>query len=323
MLSIVLLSLLGIGATAALAIDLFDDDDDDNARAPDTPGEEEPATGGPGPLPEEPETGGPGSLPEEPETGGPDPLPTDAINPITGTPGADSMVGTDVIDFIDAEGGDDVARGGADGDIIDGGDGDDRMFGEAGQDVIAGNGGNDFLRGGSDEDILIDSDGADTLRGDTGDDLILSTGLTDQSAFIDATRTVARDFENGDGPSLDDLPGLDLTQDEDTEGDEVDGGAGSDIMIFGQDDTVTGGDGSDLFLGGSPLLAGNPATITDFEVNEELLVLTYDGGDPPALGVTYENGDAVLRLDGAPAVILPGHGGSFLLSDVELVELAD
>lgn len=189
--------------------------------------------------------------------------------------------------------------------------------------MIAGNGGNDFLRGGADADVLVDSDGADTLRGDTGDDLILSTGLTDQTAFIDATRTVARDFENGDGPSLDDLPGLDLTRDDDTEGDEVDGGTGSDIMIFGQDDTVTGGDGSDLFIGGSPLLAGNPATIMGFEVNEELLVLTYEGDDPPALGLTYENGDAVLRLDGAPAVILPGLGGSFLLSDVELVELAD
>ena len=311
MLGIVLLSLLGIGATAALAIDLLDDDDDDNARAPETPGEEEPETGGPGPLP------------EEPETGGPDPLPTDGINPITGTAGADSIVGTDAIDFIDAEGGDDVARGGADGDIIDGGDGDDRLFGEAGQDVIAGNAGNDFLRGGADDDILIDSDGADTLRGDTGDDLILSTGLTDQTAFIDAVRTVARDFENGVTASLDDLPGLDLTQDEDTQGDEVDGGAGSDAMIFGQDDTVSGGDGFDLFIGGSPLLAGNPATITDFEVNEELLVLTYEGSEPPDLSLTDVGGDAVLSLDGAPAVILAGLGGSFLLSDVELIELAD
>ncbi|QFT80690.1 Leukotoxin [Roseovarius sp. THAF27] len=310
MLGIVLLSLLGIGATAALAIDLFDDNDD-NARAPDTPGEEEPETGGPGPLP------------EEPETGGPDPLPTDTINPITGTAGADSITGTEAVDFIDAEDGDDVVRGGAEGDIIDAGDGDDRVFGEDGQDVIAGNAGNDFLRGGADEDILADSDGADTLRGDTGDDLILSTGLTDQTAFIDATRTVARDFANGDAASLDDLPGLDLTRDEDTEGDEVDGGAGNDVMIFGQDDTVTGGDGADLFIGGSPLLAGNPATITDFEVNEELLVLTYDGGDPPDLSLTDVNGDAVLSLDGAPAVIVAGLGGSFLLSDVELIELAD
>ncbi len=197
------------------------------------------------------------------------------------------------------------------------------MFGEAGQDVIAGNTGNDFLRGGSDEDLLADSDGADTLRSDTGDDLILSTGLTDQTAFIDATRTLARDFANGDAASLDDLPGLDLTRDDDTEGDEVDGGAGSDIMIFGQDDSVTGGDGSDLFIGGSPLLAGNPATITDFEVNEELLVLTYEGDDPPALGVTEVDGDAVLSLDGSPAVILPGLGSTFQLSDVELIELAD
>ena len=306
--SIILLSLLGVGATAALAIDVFDDDDDDRP-APDTPGEEEPETGGPDPEPETPTTGGPGPLPE------------DVFNQITGTPGADALNGTEETDFIDGLEGDDVVRGGDGDDIVDAGDGDDRVFGQAGEDIMAGNDGDDFLRGGADSDILIDSDGADTLRGDTGDDVILATGLTDQAAFIEATRTVAEDFQAGNPPSLDDLPGLDLSQDDDTEGDVVDGGAGSDILFFGQGDSVSGGDGADLFIGGETLTAGDPAIITDFEVNEETLVLTTNGGALPTLEVTNDGGDAVLTLDGETAVILQGVGATFTLDDVELIDL--
>lgn len=58
----------------------------------------------------------------------------------------------------------------------------------------------------------------------------------------------------------------------------------------------------------------------DFEVNEELLVLTKEGSDAPDLSLKDVVGDAVLSLDGAPAVILAGLGGSFLLSNMELVE---
>lgn len=307
-LSTVLISLLGIGATAALAIEVFDDDDD--RPPPDAPGEpEEPVIGGPDPEPEDPETGGPGPLPQDPD------------GLISGTNGDDALNGTDDGEPIEAGLGDDIVRGGDGDDTVDAGAGDDRVFGEAGEDLIAGNAGNDFLRGGAGDDLLLDSDGADTLRGDTGDDLLISTGVTDQAAFLDAVIALSDDTDADSGPGINDIDGLDLTQDQDTEGDVVDGGAGEDAIFFGQGDTVTGGDGADFFVGGQTLVAGDPAVITDFEVNEETLVLTTDGGDAPTLAVSNVGGDAVLSLDGDPVVILPGLGADFTLDDVELIDL--
>ncbi|MFN3210938.1 MAG: hypothetical protein ACE369_18455 [Roseovarius sp.] len=226
MLGIILLSLLGIGAAAMLAINLFANDDD-TARAPASPGVEQPVTGGA------------------------------------------TLSGTDADDGIGAGAGGDVLRAGHGNDTVNAGTGHDRVFGEAGDDIVARNAGDD-----------------------------------------------------SGGSKVAALDGIDLTADRDADGDVVDGDRGSDTIIFGQADTVTGGEGSDLFLGGTPLTAGAPAVITDFELNEELLVLTYDGGDAPELTVSDVGGDAVLNVGGTPAVILPGLGAAFLLSDVELIDIS-
>ena len=78
-----------------------------------------------------------------------------AYNTITGTSGADNLVGTTADDFI---------RGGAGNDVENGLDGDDYLDGGAGNDTLIGDKGNDLLLGGQGNDRLTGNAGADQFR---------------------------------------------------------------------------------------------------------------------------------------------------------------
>lgn len=292
MFGLVLLGLLGVGATATLIVELVDDDDDNGRSAPETPGEKEPQTGGPGPIPDDDGT-------------------------ITGTATSDQITGTVASDPILAQAGDDIVRGEDGDDIIGAGDGDDRVFGDDGEDTITGQAGDDFLRGSAGDDVIFDSQGADTLRGDAGDDIILSTGFTDQDAFLDAVLT-----DNGQAPNItaQNIPGFDLSQDQDTQGDVVDGGVGDDTIFFGNGDTITGGEGLDFFVGADTLIGGDPAEITDFDISEETLVFTTEAGTNLDIDITYDGDDATVLLDNEAVVLLRGVGTGFTLANLEVVE---
>ena len=80
---------------------------------------------------------------------------------ITGTAGADRLLGTRGDDVICGLGGDDV---------IDGRDGDDALMGDAGDDVIDGGDGDDTLYGGEGDDQLDGGRGRDVLSGGPGAD---------------------------------------------------------------------------------------------------------------------------------------------------------
>jgi len=84
---------------------------------------------------------------------------------ITGTEGADYLVGTNTTDRISGLGGNDTLIGGA---------GDDIINGDAGADQLQGGEGNDTLFGGSENDILFGEAGNDTLDGGMCDDNKLS-----------------------------------------------------------------------------------------------------------------------------------------------------
>jgi hypothetical protein len=100
---------------------------------------------------------------------------------ITGTAGADVIVGGLLGERIDGGGdddticagtGDDIVRGGAGNDTIIGDGDQDRLFGDAGRDLLLGGAGNDDLRGGSGNDRAAGGDGTDRVDGGSGNDVL-------------------------------------------------------------------------------------------------------------------------------------------------------
>ena len=90
---------------------------------------------------------------------------------ISGTDGADTLIGGDAGEVI---------LGGAGGDRIKGQQGGDRLYGETGNDTIQGGVGDDRIFGGAGDDKLFGGTGDDTLAGGAGYDTIQGGDGTDQ-----------------------------------------------------------------------------------------------------------------------------------------------
>jgi len=99
---------------------------------------------------------------------------------LTGTNGADEILGTRRRDVIDGLGGDDT---------IDGAAGDDRIDGGGGSDAVRGRDGGDLIRGGNGQDSLDGGSGADRLDGGRGADLLLYD-LTENGGLGNTTADV-------------------------------------------------------------------------------------------------------------------------------------
>ncbi|SDN44951.1 Ca2+-binding protein, RTX toxin-related [Lutimaribacter pacificus] len=125
-----------------------------------------------------------------------------------------------------AGGGDDSVTGGSDDDILDGGDGADTLLGGLGDDTLDGGDGNDTIYG---------SDGNDSVDGGEGDDYIntrISPGLGVPDSGLDHPTNPALSYPADTDP--------------DNDRDFVDGGAGNDTILTGDDnDTIRGGLGND------------------------------------------------------------------------------
>lgn len=183
-----------------------------------------------------------------------------------------SVIVSDV--FFDALGtpvtsvpGDDTIDGGEGNDIIDGGDGEDSLIGGDGDDTIEGGDGDDTIDGG---------DGADSVEGGEGDDVI-------DTSSDDAVPLPDRGFPGYDGttPSIPAVPAdADPLDDRDT----VDGGAGNDVILTGDDnDLITGGAGSDTIDGG---------------IDDD----TIDGGTEDDVITGGEGSDSLLGGEGADTI---------------------
>ena len=112
-------------------------------------------------------------------------------NTLTGTSGADQIIGKEMADDISGKGGDDFLLGNCGNDKISGDDGNDSILGGAGNDTIFGNAGDDNIDGGT---------GADTITGGTGDDYIdggTSTGDVDYVSYADAEAGVTVNLAAG------------------------------------------------------------------------------------------------------------------------------
>lgn len=137
-------------------------------------------------------------------------------------------------------------------------DGDDSLIGGFGDDEIYGQGGDDTIEGG---------DGSDTIEGGTGDDVIDSSSGNplDQSPDLGF-------------PSYMGFPAVPADTDPENDRDYVDGGAGDDVIVTGDDaDTILGGSGNDI------IDAGVDADVVDGGTGDDTIVGgegsdTIDGG---------------------------------------------
>jgi hypothetical protein len=91
---------------------------------------------------------------------------------MTGTSGADELLGTPDRDVIVAGGGADQIWGRGGDDLICAGSGTDQVEGGAGRDRVYGQGGRDHLQGGRSNDKLLGQGGNDVLEGNGGDDVL-------------------------------------------------------------------------------------------------------------------------------------------------------
>jgi Ca2+-binding RTX toxin-like protein len=184
---------------------------------------------------------------------------------ITGTMGADTIVGTDASERICGLGGNDTISGGGGDDEILGDAGNDRIDGGPGADAIEGGRGNDRLVGGAGGDSLEGGSGLDVLDGGAGDDNINGEGGRDVARggagddVMDAGAGNDSFVGGGDSDRIDGAAGNDRVLG-DGGNDFVDGGAGNDAVHgnAGNDrvrglagaDLVTGSSGNDQISGG-------------------------------------------------------------------------
>jgi len=113
----------------------------------------------------------------------------------------------------------------------------------------------------------------------------------------------------------------------DTDGrDFLNGGAGDDRIVPGQDDWASGGAGADEFTLNDWLAAtegAGPATIDDYDPAEDRLVVVYDPAAHPDPAIGVEPGDTPgeatrILLDGAVIALLQG-GGVPAPEDIDLI----
>ncbi|APX89712.1 hypothetical protein BV394_08285 [Brevirhabdus pacifica] len=136
---------------------------------------------------------------------------------------------------------------------------------------LAGLGGDDVLEGSAGMDVLFGGGGDDELSGGAGNDVLVG----------------------GDGADL------------------LNGGEDDDWIYAGQNDTATGGEGADTFILGSWYAEpGEPAHVTDYDDQEDQIVVVYDPetGPPPEITVQTDPDTGVSHIygDGAELAQVDG-----------------
>lgn len=155
------------------------------------------------------------------------------------------------------------------------------MGSDSEDDVIAGDTGNDVLAGNGGNDALTGNAGSDTLNGGQGDDTLRGNSAVE---------------DDGDA-------------------DVIDAGAGNDDLFLGDGDRGIGGLGQDRFL-----IEGD-ATVADFDLNDDMLVLEYEGDTAPELVSQVDTNAAIeLTFSTGEVVTLAGLSGEFPINRLMIVQ---
>jgi Ca2+-binding RTX toxin-like protein len=166
--------------------------------------------------------------------------------------------------------------------LVDGGDGNDQLSANRG--TVVGGPGNDaltgeLLYGGPGDDRLAGTDTDNVLDGGLGADLLKGMGGTDRATYADRSEGVRVTI---DGRSDDGAPG----EGDDVETEDVNGGAGPDVLT-GDDgpNRLTGLCGDDRLTGagGADVLEGGPGADTiDGRAGDDIIYADAGPfGDPP------------------------------------------
>ena len=214
---------------------------------------------------------------------------------LTGTDGADSLIGSTINDTLHGLGGDDVLDGRAGPDTLDGGDGVDTATyaasvaavhvslavttaqdtGAAGMDTLVsvenltGSAFNDQLTGDANANVLTGGAGDDVLNGGAGDDVLNGGGGNDTASYAGATGKVTVDLsiagpQNTVGAGVDTLVGVENLVGS-SAGDILSGDFGANSLDGGKGaDTLNGGNGRDILTGaaGADILTGGQGSDT-------------------------------------------------------------
>jgi Ca2+-binding RTX toxin-like protein len=210
--------------------------------------------------------------------------------------------------------GDDDIFGGDDNDMLYGEEGADRIFGDDGDDFIDGGLGDDILNGGAGNDLFVGgiADGNDTYDGGAGNDT-LDLGSLSAATRVDLGNGVGgRGSVTGNQSGTDTLYGIE----------NVTTGSGNDTIVASNAvNIIDGGAGSDVFVFGSAASA-NGDTIRGFETGDKIDLSGIDANSgaagnqvfslvsgqaataPAQLVITHET-----RADGDYTVISGNTGG--------------
>jgi Ca2+-binding RTX toxin-like protein len=192
---------------------------------------------------------------------------------------------------------------------------DDTLVGGANNDTLEGFRGNDTLAGGLGDDVILGGSGDDVLRGDEnsrnpqngigGDDIIFGGSGSDRIGG-----KAGNDILSGDA-------GDDFIWGDDGD-DIIIGGTGNDTLVG---DNMSGGSGSDLFVFGT---GDGTDTILDFEVGSDRIGLITDELAFADLTITQEGSNTVLGVTstGEQLAVLNGIQAS-TLSESSFEAVAD
>jgi Ca2+-binding RTX toxin-like protein len=214
-------------------------------------------------------------------------IPINIIAPsvISGTSGADNLIGTEARDDISGLGGNDTIQGRGGDDFLNGGNGQDRISGNLGNDSIVGGEGDDILSGNEGFDTLQGGNGNDTLFGNASEDVLFG-GNGNDNLSGGSGRDLLFGGENDD--ILSGNEGFDTLQGGNGN-DTLFGNGGEDELFGGNgNDKLVGGDGFDsLFgdIGNDTLIGGNGTDTLNGGAGFDVLIGGADASDVFVLAV--------------------------------------
>lgn len=200
---------------------------------------------------------------------------------IEGGSGDDTITGLDQLQYIEGYAGDDLIEVQGEYQLVWSGTGDDTIVSSSDTNS------NNFFGG----------DGADSIEAGDGDDVLYANGGDSYTDYLSAFSSASYS-DDGDADTLS-------------------GDGGDDLLFFSSGDTASGGSDVDTFYLTdleSVYDAENPATITDYEEGEQIVVT---GAAPTAdLDVVIDGDDAIVTEQGRPVLVVEGAAGTLELSDV-------